>query len=79
VIKDMRESLTYTEIKEEFSGEWILLENPETTRELNIKRAKVLWHSKDRDEVYKKGREIKPKHSAILYLGDIPKDIAVVL
>jgi hypothetical protein len=39
----------------------------------------VLWHSKDRDEVYRKARELRPEHGAILYVGELPDDAAVVL
>ena len=35
--------------------------------------------SKDRDEVYRKARELKPVHSAILFFGHLPKDAAIVL
>jgi len=74
----MSEILSYNGMKKIW-WRMVLLENPEATTELHIKEGEILWHSKDRDEVYRKGREWKPKHSAILYLGDIPKDIAVVL
>ena len=37
------------------------------------------WHSKDRDEVYRKAVELRPPRFAILYTGKIPKDAAVVL
>jgi hypothetical protein len=39
----------------------------------------VLWHSKDRDEVYRKAREIRPEHCAIVYTGKLPDNVAVVL
>jgi hypothetical protein len=38
----------------------------------------VLSHSKDRDEVYRKARELKPIHSAILFFGHLSKDAAIV-
>ena len=39
----------------------------------------VLWHSKDRDELYRKAKELRPPDSAILYFGQIPDEVAVVL
>jgi hypothetical protein len=39
----------------------------------------VLWHSKDRNETYRKARELKPKHSAIIYTGEIPEETIIVL
>ena len=60
-------------------SEWVLVGNPELTKDLTIKRGKVLYHSKDRDEVYRKARELKPKHSAVVYTGTLPADVVVVL
>ncbi len=75
----MKVILSFSEIKERFDGEWVLIEDPETDDYFNIKQGAVLWHSKDRDEVYRKAREIRPRHSAILYTGRLPDDVAVVL
>ena len=75
----MNEVLSFVEIKERFDSEWVLLENPEATEILEIKRGRVIWHSKDRDEVYRKAREIRPRHSAIIYTGQLPEDAAIVL
>ncbi|MGQ9626650.1 MAG: hypothetical protein ACUVV0_07070 [Anaerolineae bacterium] len=75
----MSEEMTLTEIQAHFDGEWVLIEDPETTETLQVKRGKVLWHSKDRDEVYRKARELRPKHSAIIYIGRLPEDTVVVL
>lgn len=75
----MDEVLSLAEIQERFPAEWVLLEDPQTTESLAITAGKVLWHSKDRDEVYRKARELRPKHSAILYTGKLPDEVAVVL
>ena len=75
----MREILSFSEIKERFDSEWVLIGDPETDDDLNVKQGVVLWHSKDRDEVYRKAREIHRNHSAILYTGKLPDDVAVVL
>jgi hypothetical protein len=75
----MREVLSFAEIKQRFDSEWVLVGDPEADDGLKIKRGIVLWHSKDRDEVYRKAREIRPNHSAILYTGKLPDDVAVVL
>ncbi len=75
----MREILSFSEINERFDSEWVLIGDPETDDDLNVKQGVVLWHSKDRDEVYRKAREIHPNHSAILYTGKLPDNVAVVL
>ncbi len=78
VIK-MDDILSFSEIEEQFVSEWILLENPETDEGLNIIKGKILYHNKDRDEVYRKAREIHPIHSAIIFTGKLPDNMAVIL
>lgn len=73
------EITTMPEIQNRFDSEWILLGDPDTTDTLEVTKGKVLWHSKDRDEVYRKARELKPRHSAILFTGKIPEEAVVVL
>ena len=75
----MGETISFAEIQKRFDSEWILLEDPETDKGLKVKSGKVLWHSKDRDEVYRKARELRPKHSAVLYTGKLPQDMVIVL
>lgn len=75
----MNETISFVEIQRKYDLEWVLLEDPETDEGLKIKSGKVLWHSKDRDEVYRKAREFKPKHSAVLHIGKLPRDTVIVL
>jgi hypothetical protein len=37
------------------------------------------WHSKDRDEVYRKAVELRPKPFAMLYIGKMPEGTGIVL
>jgi hypothetical protein len=67
------------EIKSRYDGEWVLIGDPVTDESLSVVRGNVLSHSRDRDEVYRKARELKPTHSAILFFGHLPKDAAIVL
>jgi hypothetical protein len=75
----MEDILTAAQIEAKFESEWILIEEPRTTEALEVESGKVLWHSKDRDEVYRKAAEFRPKLFAILYTGKIPSDAAIVL
>ena len=75
----MNEFMTLQEIEETFDSEWVLVEDPELTSQLEVIRGKVISHSPDRDELYRKMGELKPKHSAILHTGPIPDDIVVIL
>ena len=75
----MNEMLTAAEIEAQFESEWVLVEEPETDEALSVQRGKVRWHSKDRDEVYRKAVDLRPRRFAILYTGRLPEDSAVVL
>jgi len=71
--------LTLAQIEERFESEWVLVEDPETNDALEVRSGKVRWHSKDRDEVYRKAGELRPKRFAMLYTGKIPKGTAIIL
>jgi hypothetical protein len=71
--------MTIEEIRAAFDSEWVLLEDPQTAESLEVKGGKVLWHSKDRDEIGRKAIELRPKHSAIFYVGKPPEDMEFVL
>ncbi len=71
--------MTVEEMRAQFESEWVLVENPQTNDTLEVLKGKILHHSKDRDEVYRKAVALRPKRSAIVYTGEIPEDTAVVL
>lgn len=75
----MDEFLTISQIEKQFDSEWVLVEDPQTDETLKIRSGRVLWHSKDRDEVYRKAVELRPRRFAMLYTGKMPKDTAIVL
>jgi hypothetical protein len=75
----VEEILTIEEIRKRFDGEWVLVGDPELSDMQKVLSGKVLSHSKDRDEVYRKGLELRPKHSAVLCFAKIPEDVVIVL
>ena len=75
----MSDVLTIVEIEAQFVAEWVLVEDPQTNDALEVQCGKVLYHSKDRDEVYREAVRLRPKRFAMLYTGTLPKDTAVVL
>jgi len=75
----MDKVLTLDQIEKKFESEWVLVEDPETNDSLEVQSGKVRWHSKDRDEVYRKAVELRPRRFAMLYTGKMPEDTAVVL
>ena len=75
----MENVLTAAQIAARFESEWVLVEEPKTNEALEVESGKVRWHSKDRDEVYRKAVELRPKRFAVLYTGKMPQDTAVAL
>ena len=75
----MDEILTVAQIEAQFESEWVLVEDPETNDALAVKCGRVRWHSKDRDEVYRKAIELRPRRFAVLYTGEMPEGTAIVL
>ena len=75
----MSQVLTTAEIYAQFPSEWALLDNPQTDKQLAILGGTVLWHSKDRDEVYRKAVELRPRRFATLFTGSLPPGTAVLI
>jgi hypothetical protein len=75
----MENEMTIQEIEARFDSEWVLVENSRTNEALEVLSGKVLHHCKDRDEVYRRAVALRPGRCAVLYTGEIPEDIAIVL
>jgi hypothetical protein len=75
----MDDILTIAQIEAQFESEWVLVEDPQTNEALEVQSGTVRWHSQDRDEVYRKAVELRPRRFAMLYTGKMPKDTAIVL
>ena len=67
----MGKILSIAQIRARYKSEFVLVEDPELDRDLEVIRGKVVWHSKNRDEVYQKALELRPKHPAFLYTGKV--------
>ncbi len=75
----MSQVLTLDEIKDRYDSEWILIADPEVNEHMEVVRGKVVCHSKDRDEVYRKAIDLRLKSSATLFTGKMPENTAIVL
>jgi hypothetical protein len=71
--------LTLEEIRERFASEWVLVGDPQTGEALDLQAGKVLYHSKDRDEVYRKAIELRPRRCAFLFTGEMPEGTEIML
>ncbi len=75
----MDKILTIAEVDSQFDAEWVLIGDPETSESLELRAGRVLCHSKDRDEVYRRAVELRPKRFAMHYTGKMPENTAIVL
>lgn len=75
----MHHLMTLEEVNRRFDSEWVLFGDIEQNDRHEIMKARVLWHSKDRDEVYRKLLELRPQRAATHFTGTIPDGTAVVL
>jgi hypothetical protein len=66
-------TLTVAEIQSQFPSEWTLVKDPNTNELLELQSGNVLYLGKDREEVYRKAVELRPKKFAMLYTGIIPQ------
>jgi hypothetical protein len=73
------ELLSFADIKQRYDREWVLLEDPTTDAQMQVQSGIVRWHSKDRDEVYRKAIELRPRRFAMLYTGTLPQNTAIAL
>ncbi len=75
----MGEAITYDEIYRRYPGEWILLGDPDLGPHLEVKSGTLLFHSPDRDSMYQKAKDMKPKSFAIVCTVKTPEDMVMVL
>ena len=71
--------MTMTEIEKECGGEWVLLEDPYENDRSQVAGGKLLAHSKNREEVYAEAMKLRPKNSAVLYMGPMPDNLWINL
>jgi hypothetical protein len=52
---------------------------PQTDDQLEVLRGKVVFHSPDADEIYRKAMELKLDRIAVRYLGEYPEPMVLGL
>lgn len=75
----MGDTMTLREVNDRFESEWVLFGDVELTPNHEVIKGRVLCHSKDRDEVYRKLVELRPKNGATHFTGTMPAKSAVLL
>ncbi|MGO9260326.1 MAG: hypothetical protein ACLQU1_29065 [Bryobacteraceae bacterium] len=67
------------QIEARFESEWVLIEDPRTDDALEVRGGTVLRHGKDREEVYRRAVEVRPKRFAVVYTGKMPPDTEIAV
>jgi hypothetical protein len=75
----VNEVLTIEEIEARYPSEWILIVDPVTSDEKGIESGRVVFHSPDRDEMYRQAIEVRPQRFAFHYTGRMPPNTAIAL
>ena len=66
----MADRLTLTEIEQRFPSEWVLIDQPQTDEFNHVLGGKVVYHSKDREEVYRQALTLPiPRYFAVRFTG----------
>lgn len=75
----MENIMAITDMHTRFPAEWLLIEDPQTDESLEVQSGKIIAHSKNRDDVYRRAVASRPKYFAIVYTGSYPKNTAIIL
>lgn len=71
--------LTIDQMKTRFPDQWLLVVDAVTNEMHEVLSGRVIWHSRDRDELHRKDLEIGPRSAAIVFTGSWPKDMEFIL
>ncbi|MFI5454423.1 MAG: hypothetical protein ACHRXM_03145 [Isosphaerales bacterium] len=75
----MDEVLTMQEIEARYAPDWVLIAEPQTDDKLEVLAGKVVFHSPERDAVWRKAQELKLDRTAVRYLGEYPEHMVLWL
>ena len=76
----MEKVLTWEEIEQRFDGEWVVIDEPELTDELEIVRGRVVYHGDDKEAAERAVSRLDLRDFAVWFLGErIPKDVVAIL
>jgi len=70
--------MKWEEIRQQYAGQWVLIEYQQLDEQLNVVAGEVVAHSPVKEEIYKHLLQTKGKNIAIEYAGELPQDLAVM-
>jgi len=68
-----------SEIKKKYHNEWLLIEVSKFDKDYNVIEGKVIANSPFKSDIYSALLRCKGKKIAIEYVGELPKEMAVLL
>jgi hypothetical protein len=71
--------MTFTEIRQHYPNEWMLIEFTELDEELGVVAGHVVAHSPRKTDIYQKLMELDNEKIAIEFTGDQPEEPAYFL
>jgi hypothetical protein len=65
-------------MRRKYQKEWVLIEYTEIDEDLNVIEGEVIAHSSSKEEIYEFQMKAIGKQLSIEYMGEVPKDLAVM-
>ena len=75
----MSDLLTIEQIQAGYPSERVFIGEPRTKEGARLQGGRVVFHSSNRDNVYRKAVELRLPHFALRFLGSMPESMALVL
>lgn len=63
------------EIETRYAPDWVLIAEPEVDELQRLQTGKVVFHSPDRDAVYREAAKLPGDRFAIRFLGELPDNV----
>jgi hypothetical protein len=70
--------MTWADIRQQYAGQWVLIEYQQLDEYLNVVEGEMVAHSAEKEEIYKHLLHTQGKNIAIEYTGDFPQDLAAM-
>ncbi len=72
--------MTWDEVERRFDGEWVVIDEPEVTDDLEIIAGRVVFHGSTRAEAHDEIMRRKLKRFAVEFLGPpVPEGMVAIL
>lgn len=72
--------MTWDEIERRYDGEWVVIDEPQVTDDLDILGGRVVFHGATRDGAHEVIMRLGLKRFAVWYIGDpVPEGVVAIL